>query len=278
MAILNKIIFSSLLLLLTLTPLAYGTVETWSVTLWELWIFLTTLLWGAQAAIEGRLRIERNSLILLLTGLLLITLLQLAPFPLASVDQAATRQAAIKLLAFLLFLLLFTAFVNSVERRRLVINTLIGVTFVIAIIGLGQSYAGKTLWQRGSFGPFVNRNHFAGFLEMGMGLAAGLLLGRGVQGDRIAIYLTILITELAALLVSASRGGTIAFIASALFLFLIARREKEPENAGRFSGWLRPVMAMALLSGMLIGAGWLAGTEELLDRFSAISVEQGNEV
>src|SRR5205814_10021110 len=84
MTILNKVILSSLLVLLVLTPLPYGTVEVWSVTLWELWIFVTTLLWGVLAVMEGRLKLSRNPLTLPLLALLLVAVVQL--FPLASAD------------------------------------------------------------------------------------------------------------------------------------------------------------------------------------------------
>src|SRR5581483_5652907 len=113
MTILNKVIFSSLLVLLVLAPLPYGTVEVWSVTLWELWIFATTLLWGVLAVIEGRLSVSSNPL-----ALPLVAVVQLLPLASAggrrslSYDSYATFQAAIKLSAFILFFILFTTFVN----------------------------------------------------------------------------------------------------------------------------------------------------------------------
>ena len=50
----------------------------------------------------------------------------------------------------------------------------IAVCAIIALIGIAQKYTGAWLWQRGTFGPFVNRNHYAGFLVMGLGLAGGV--------------------------------------------------------------------------------------------------------
>ena len=42
--ILDKLIYCALLLLLVLAPLPYGTVEPWSIGLWELWVLLLLVL------------------------------------------------------------------------------------------------------------------------------------------------------------------------------------------------------------------------------------------
>ncbi|HZS06240.1 MAG TPA: O-antigen ligase family protein [Blastocatellia bacterium] len=283
MTILNKVIFSSLLVLLVLAPLPYGTVEVWSVTLWELWIFATTLLWGVLAVIEGRLSVSSNPLALPLIALLLVAVVQLLPLASAggrrslSYDSYATFQAAIKLSAFILFFILFTTFVNTDWRRNLVANTVIGLAFVIAIIGIGQSYIGKALWQRGTFGPFVNRNHFAGFLEMGLGMAAGLVAGRGVKRERLAIYGCVIIVLLAGLVVSASRGGMLAFVASAFLLAMIALPRREEQIERRWQKLLRAAAAVVLFFCIITGVMLLAGPEDLLNNFASISVAQGTE-
>lgn len=284
MSILNKAIFFSLLLLLLLTPLPYGTVETWSVTVWELWIFATTLLWGILSVVEGKITLSRNPLTLPLVVLLLFALVQMLPLVSGdgrrtlSYDSAATLQAALRLLAFILFFALFTTFVNTEERRSLVVSTMIGLTFIIALIGLGQSYIGKALWQRGAFGPFVNRNHFAGFLEMGLGLAGGLLAGRGVRRERLAIYGCVILVLLAGLIVSASRGGILVFVAEAIFLFIVTRPERNTESRGIRPALVRGAAALVLFSSLTAGVMILTGPEDLLSNFSSLSLRTGTEV
>ncbi len=283
MTIPSRIIFSALLLLLVLTPLPYGTVEVWSVTLWELLIFAITLVWGISVVIEGRLSVSNNPLTLTLLALLLVAVVQLLPVLSAgdrhtlSYDANATFQTAIKLLAFILFFILFATFVNTDQRSSIAVNLIIGVAFIIAIIGIGQSYIGKALWQRGTFGPFVNRNHFAGFLEMGLGLAGGLLAGRGVKRERLAIYICVIVVLLAGLVVSASRGGMLSFVASAIFLAIVARPEREAEEQKKSRTILRTVAAAVLFIVMTGGVMLLAGPEDLMTNFSNISVEQGTE-
>lgn len=284
MSILNTIIFSSLLLLLLLTPLPYATVETWSVTVWEIWIFATVLLWGILTAIEGRLMLSRNVLALPLLALLLTALLQLLPLagggerPSLSYDRTTTLQAAVRLLALIFFFVLFATFVRTDKRRMLVVTAIISLAFMIALIGIGQSYITRLFWQRGAYGPFVNRNHFAGFLEMSIGLTAGLLAGRGIRREQIAIYLSMLIVQIVGLVVSASRGGIISFVAQAVFLALIIRPEREGEAQPRSSGLARGAAITTLLALTLAGIMLLAGPEELLQNFSRLSLKTGTEV
>ncbi len=283
MLMLNRIVFSALLLLLVLTPLPYGTVEVWSVTLWELLIFVITLVWGFSVVTEGRLQVSNNPLTLPLLALLLVAVVQCLPLISAgdrhtlSYDANATFQTAIKLLAFILFFVLFSTVVNTDQRRSLAVNLIIGLAFIIAIIGIGQSYIGKALWQRGTFGPFVNRNHFAGFLEMGLGLTGGLLAGRGVKRERLAIYSCVIVVLLAGLVVSASRGGMLSFVASAIFLAIIARPEREVEEQKKSRTILRVIAAAVLFVVMVGSVMLLAGPEDLISNFSNISVEQGTE-
>jgi O-antigen ligase len=274
----NKLIFVALLLLLVLAPLPYGTVEVWSTTLWELLVFALVLVWGLDLLLAGRLLIARNPLVWPLLGLLLFGLLQLWPFAQGSLslDPYATFQATVKLLAALLFFLLFATFVNTEERRQLAAKTILLVCTLIALIAIGQSYLGKYLWQRGSLGPFVNRNHFAGFLEMGAGLAGGLLLGRGTRREWLAVYASALLVMIAGIALSASRGGVLALAAELVFLIAIAAPSwgGTGEKGQSRAGWLVRTAGVLLIgAGTLAGAVWLVGSEGLVANFAQLDKE-----
>jgi O-antigen ligase len=283
----NKLIYLALLLLLVLTPLPYGTVEVWSITLWELLVFVLVLLWGADVLQTGRLRLARNPLALPLFGLLLLALAQLLPLsagrPL-TYDTYATWQAAIKIFASLLFFLLFATFVNTDDRRRTAAKVSIGLCTLIALIAIGQTYLGKTLWPRGTFGPFVNRNHFAGFLELGIGLAGGFLIGRGTRREWLAVYASALLVMCAGLVLSASRGGFLALAAELVFLIAIAapgwnnERGSGPGSETSRAGLLiRATAALLLGAGTIVGAVWLVGSEGLVANFSQLEKETQQE-
>jgi O-antigen ligase len=268
----NKLIFAALILLLVLTPLPYGTVETWSITLWELLLFILTLLWGVEALRTGRLVSSGNPLTWPLLGLLLLAIAQVGLQ--LSYASYATQQAAVKILAFLLFFLLFATFVNTDERRGLAVKVIIAVCALIALIGIGQSYAGKLLWQRATFGPFVNRNHFAGFLEMGIGLAGGLLIGRGARREWLAVYGSALLLMCAGLILSASRGGVLALVAELVFLIVIAAPGSN--NKSKQGALLRTAGALLLAAATIIGSILLVGSEGLVANFAQLEKEAGS--
>jgi O-antigen ligase len=282
MAILEKTIFASLVLLLLLTPLPYGTVEAWSTAAWELWVFATALLWAALAAKRGRLSIAANPLIWPLLALLLLALAQALPLApgrrALSFDPYATLQAAIKLLALMLFFLLFSTFVNTDERRRLIVELVIALVFLIALVGIGQSYVGKALWQRGALGPFVNRNHFAGFLEMGFGLAAALVVSRSVRRELLAIYACMVLVLCAGLAVSGSRGGFLALMAEAIFLALLAWPARAASGERRSSVLARIGGVVTLFAVTVVGAMLLVGSDGLVHSLSQLQTEVQTEM
>ena len=250
--------------------------KVWSTTLWELLIFALVLLWAADLVQSGRLTLARNPLVLPLLGLLLLAIAQLLPLwssrPL-TYDTYATWQTAVKILASGLFLLLFATFVNTDERRRTAAKVIIAVCTLLALIAIGQSYLGKMLWQRGAFGPFVNRNHFAGFLELGIGLAGGLLIGRGTRREWLAVYASALLVMCAGVVLSASRGGLLALGAEVVFLVAIAapgwsnEQGREKARAGLL---VRAAAALLLGAGTIGGAVWLVGSEGLVANFSQL--------
>jgi len=189
----------------------------------------------------------------------------------------ATRRAA---LAWVTPILLFLAAASVARDPICRYRLLWGVAGWSGLCGLaatlqGVGWNGSPLWipQEQSdlvaMLPFVNRNHLAGFLEMGIFVAVGLALAvlsrptgtlsrsgirraltdRGWAAPRL-IALGVLVTlSLAGLLVSRSRGGALAFAFGAILLACakILRRRV----------WV-PVAAIALL-GVGVGVVGLIG-------------------
>ncbi|QQS44884.1 MAG: O-antigen ligase family protein [Acidobacteriota bacterium] len=263
-----------------LTPIPYGAVEMWSIALWEVFIFGLMLLWGLKTLVDGRIEITLSPLLLPLVGLLIVATIQIMPIESGdratiSYDPYVTMQTGIKILASICFFLLFTSFVNTDERRNIAVRVIIGVCVLIALVGIGQSYIGKALWQRGTFGPFVNRNHFAGFLEMGVGLAGGLIVGRSVRRELIAVYASCILAMVAGIVLSASRGGVLALAAEILFLAIIAVPLFLSRKRGeaRFGMLLRAGGALVLGAAAIIGSMYLVGSEGLVQNISQTSSE-----
>ncbi len=102
------------------------------------------------------------------------------------------------------------------------------------------------------FGSYVNHNHFAGLIEMGALLAAGLCAGLfrrgGVSRAVLAAGLTLGLT--AAHLASRSRAGLVALLSGFALLALLA--------ATRGSGARRAATGFAALGSVALGFGLLA--------------------
>jgi O-antigen ligase len=277
--ILSKLIFSSLILLLIVTPIPYGTVEVWSTAIWEIWIFVTAILWIIKSVLDRQLGLAANPLVLPMLALLAIALIQLVPMgsgvarPTISFDSYSTLEAALKLSASILFLLLFATFVNTDSRRSTATNVSIGVCVLIALVGIGQSYIGKALWQRGSFGPFVHRNHFAGFLEMGIGLVGGLIVARSVRRELLAVYGSAGLVLCAGLVLSGSRGGMLALAAEIVFLALVAWPTAPGRKRTRAGALIRVAATILLGLGAIGGATLLVGSEGLVQNLTQVQTD-----
>lgn len=217
-------------------------------------------------------------------GLLLFGLLQLLPIlppeltgrETITINSFATSQAVIRIGASIGFFLLVSVFINTDERRTIAVNTILAVCVLIALVGIGQSFIGKALWQRGTFGPFVNRNHFAGFMVMGAGLAGGLLIGRSVRRELLAVYGCVLLLLGAGILLSASRGGGLALVAEVLFLALVAlpiALTGSRRRPGRRALLLRSLGALVIGGGAIVGSLFLVGSEGLVRNISQTASE-----
>lgn len=285
--LLDKLTFGGLLALLVLAPLPYGAVETWSIALWEILVFGLLVLWGLLTLQTGQLRIELNPLMWPMLGLLLVAIIQIMPLgtgdrPTLSFEAFSTTQFALKLFASLCFFLLCASFIHNDDRRELTANVIIAVCVVIALVGIGQSYIGKMLWQRGTFGPFVNRNHFAGFLELGVGLAGGLLIGRTVKQIWLAVYASAALVMCAGIALSASRGGVLALAAEVVFLALVAiptfiSKNRSHNERRRAAVLLRVAGAFVLGAAAIVGSMFLVGSEGLVQNFAQVQTETQSE-
>jgi O-antigen ligase len=255
----------------------YGTVEVWSTAIWELLVLLLTLLWSIDAVINKRLRVELNPLVWPLVALLGIALVQLLPVlsgarRTITYDSFATLEAAVKMFVCILFFLLFATYVSTPERRQQAVTTIIVLAVIIALIGIGQTY-GKLIWPRATYGPFVNRNHFAGFLEMAAGLIGARIVSQTLKRERLVLYVCYLIIVCSGLILSASRGGYLSLAAVILFLALVSLTmrgsKSDPVASGR-GLQVRLVAALILLVVMSFGAMFLTSSDELLQRFGRI--------
>ena len=287
----DRVIEAGLCALIVFTPLAFGTVEPWSIAIAEVTIFVTALIWGLAMVSAGEIRIQRT--VFNSCWLLALThgLLQVAPLPLQVIQTLspkaaaiyhsikidnnlpaswhtlslvpyATKQALVRLVALAL---LFWVALNHLQTREQVdriVRVVMIVGFGLALFGIVQHFTGngKLYWVReltqgGSlFGPYVDHDHFAGYMEMVIPLTIGYIvanrrpisdgragtqaegLGRpkgGVdwrsrllrwgtpQASRSLLAFFGGLIMLVALLLTGSRAGLLSFSCSMLFMALL---------------------------------------------------------
>jgi O-antigen ligase len=163
-------------------------------------------------------------------------------------------------------------FVDTPHSLRLLVRTIMVFGFLLAIFGLTQSFTSptKVYWirelnQSTAFGPFINRHHFAGYMELTIALPLGLLFAGAVDKEKRIIYLFIAGLMGVALVMTASRGGIISLVAEVLFLTIVTAIWRKPsERRHRRSGRLKRVagrlgLAGALLIGLFLGVVLLGG-------------------
>jgi O-antigen ligase len=289
----SRFIILTLCLALVLSALAYGTVHYWALAIFQMGAALILFFWAVDAWRSGVLRLSRNRLQLPLLGLILLGLVQLLPLGgtaetaaaglnvsrSLSLDPYSTQLILVQLVALFVYFAAAFAFIDSPRRLRVVVNTIVIFGFALAVFGLIQSFLTPTkiygireLGQSTSFGPFINRHHFAAYMEMALALPAGLLLAGAVEREKRVLYLFAVALMAIALVMTNSRGAIISLVAETLFLFIIGFKRVEHGRETRDTGGgvrpilMRGVLALALLLAVFGGVVLLGG-EAALSRF-----------
>ena len=159
-----------------------------------------------------------------------------------SVDPYASLLGVLQTLFYAALFVLTLRLVGSHRRVRIVLYTLVAMGFAEAVYGSLMTLSGAELGflqakvhNRGlATGTFINRNHFAGFLEISLGLGIGLLLSqirssapsrdsrarlreviRWILGPKMRLRIALAVMVVG-LVLSHSRMGNMAFFVSLL--------------------------------------------------------------
>jgi hypothetical protein len=234
--ILGTFIFAAVLALIVITAIPYGTAEAWWKAFFVCASFALGILWLIEGYLSNAWITAGWSIVLPVAALVLFAFLQtisLGNVPISgiampgwrtlSADPYETRFFALQLAALVLCGLFLFRYVSSERRLRIVINLVIGLAVASAVFGVvrqttqhSTGFGLPLLKLDQGYGQFINRNHFAFLMEMGLGLSLGLILGGGVKRDRVLVYLAALIPIWTALVVCGSRGGVIAMLAEVI--------------------------------------------------------------
>jgi O-antigen ligase len=288
-ATLDLIITIGVILTLALSALAHGTVEPWSLAALSLIVVALAVFWVIKGVIERRLTISAPPTAAPLGALLLLGLLQsIAVTDKAgkrfaiSLDPEATRLTLEILLVVFTLWLIASNFLTGGEKLSWLRNFLILFGLALAVFGLMQHFTwnGKYYWviepsvpPTSPFGPFVNHNHFAGYMELILPLPVALILTRAVRGELALLYGFAAVIMGVADIVSLSRGGMISLVAALVFVAALGFKPGRGAPASvRVRGRIRLPTAVSRIGAvavivLTIGAGvWWVGADPVLKR------------
>lgn len=267
--------------ILILAALLFGSVEVWSSSLILFLVFTLGLSWVLRGEFV-RHETARQEKILLAVPAALIAygLVQIVPLPQAIVGVLSpaayrvyryysvgvagfmplsldTYRTTIELLRETAALIVFLIVVKSGRETgvlRRMMRYLVVAGFCISMFAIIQkaTWNGDIYWFRKlslggtPFGPFVNRNHFAGFIGMIVPLGLGLALTER-QKEKKVLFGFLSVVMAIALCFSLSRGGITGFFAGvAMFAFLVGKDKVQKRGV-----WLVGLFLIVLLTYLL---------------------------
>jgi O-antigen ligase len=264
-----KLLRIGICVLVAFAVLAHGAVEDWAKAVLETSAGLLFLSWSVlfYRAYDDDHEIVLTPLLPPLILLAVVALAQLLLHATASVYD--TRMDLTLLAAYAILLFLATqAFRYSDDWRGFIWFIMI-FGFLVAIFGILQqvTFNGKLYWFREMryggipFGPYVNRNHFAGFAELIIPVAlVPLILGK-VRKERWYLVAIFGLLPIGALFLSASRGGVVSFgVEVGVLVLMMLLRRVGGQHA--LTGGIVLLMAFLLVS-------WL-GVKQVLERFTSL--------
>jgi O-antigen ligase len=311
--------------LLVFTPVALAGVPVWASSLMQIAAFILFTVWLHKASKETTITLEAGILLKLFGLFLVLVVVQLLPMPMGLLDilspgsaaiyrgagdeagvswhpislyRQATLSELLNLLAYGAVFIVVSNHFRSKEQILSLVRTIVILGCLLVFVAVLQktTWNGRIYWfypidtalqSRISYiwGPYINRNHFAGYLEMAIPLALGLvmytlsraghdqgktLLRRisALAGHRklpaFALAVLAVVIMSGALFSTLSRGGILGFAAS-MAAFIIMMRSRRS---------LRSKTGVLLLLGLIVAiVGLFAAWDRIEERFMDLADE-----
>src|SRR5204863_2415159 len=111
-------------------------------------------------------------------------------------DPYATRLVLVQITGLLIYFIATLTFTDTPRQLRTIVRTITIFGFLLAMFGLTQSFTSdgtqvywfRQLAQSTAFGPFINRHHFAGYMELVIALPLGLLFTGAIEKPKRVVY------------------------------------------------------------------------------------------
>jgi O-antigen ligase len=266
-----KAIRWSVCALIAFEVLDFGGVEPSGAAILEIGASVLLLCWAILLFGSGDIELHGNWLYIPMAGFIGLSLVQkLYGF---TAYPYATKMDLLQWIAILVLCIIAAEIFRTEGQRNQFSWFLILFGFAVALFGVVQHLAfnGKLYWAvvlpQGAepFGPFVNRDHFAGFVELTAPMGLALAYGGACKKNKAALLSLLTILPIAALLVSGSRGGIVGFaFGCVILLAMLGSSRIERKQI------LATLAAFAVAVGLAI---WL-GAGSSMRRFSFSSSDE----
>ena len=299
----------------------FGTVEPWSLAVMEITCFVLFLLWMLGVVKDNHLPayVIKPPFLIPFAMLLALAIFQLIPLPpmlvktispetykiyhdvasnpdnlpwlTLSLYPQATLLEVIRLAAYLCAYFLVMQVMRDGEHVFGMAAAILASGCLVAVTGIFQviSWNGKLLWLRhidigAAFGPYLNKNHFAGLMEMVIPVSVGVGLyllppvrrGEGVRAlasdllthenaNRLILVSMAVIIMTTSLFLSLSRGGVIGLTASMAFFGMMLSLK----SSTRKKGWV--IVSIFLV--VLFSVGWF-GWRPIVQKFESTRIRE----
>lgn len=304
---LRRVIFFSLLALIVLVAIPYGSVEPWWRALFQVVVFGLTALSMIEVLLTGEWNLSGYSMLLPLIALTLFAFVQTIPYgkleiaglhePLwstISADPHGTRNWVAEMLALIFLAAMMLRYASAPSRFKALVYVTVAIALASAIFGIVRQMMQHQLgfglpYLRPGIGyaQFINKNHFAFLMEMAFGLMLGLIVWRGLARDRLLSAVAILLLLGGALVLANSRGGILSLICELLFGALLFTAMPPIDDAptrdhplvrrvrefGK-SPLVRVVLTVGCFAIVAIGVIWIGGAP-LVTSLEAVPAEVG---
>ena len=317
----TKGIFTLFILVLISAPLAFGTVEPWSLTVMEtLSLFSLLLLLIVKVRKKEPFFYEAPGIIPLLCLLGLIAV-QLAPLPggiakivspgtydiyketifiydpvswvSLSINKKATLMEFFRLASYIAFYVLTVEILTKKDFLKKTVILLVVFASSLSLFALLQHFLSnnKIYWIReltlggNAFGPYVNRNHYAGLMEMLFPLVLSIFLFYkphttaksfrdkiieifNIQKTNIHILLGFSVVLIAvSIFLTLSRSGIVSLCLSMIFFGLLFQARGTNKRRGTI------IIVIFIL--IALSVGWF-GWDPIIERFERLTNTRGN--
>jgi O-antigen ligase len=271
------------------TALAHGAVEPWSLSTFSFLTVALLALWGGKCLVDRRVTIHIPAIMWPLLAFFLWGVVQSVPLSdgsggrmALSLDAEATRLVIEVIGLMILSVLIVSNTLAAPEHFAWFRNFIIVFGMLLSVFGLVQhfSWNGRFYWvgevsaPSAAFGPFVNHNHFAGFVEMIAPIPLALILNRAVRSEMALFFGFSTVLMGIATAISLSRGGMISFFCGLMFVLALSIRNRNGRQpaVGRLAERFRIPVALSRYAAaaaiiLAIGAGilWM-GADPVLQR------------